>query len=389
MSSDNGNSWSPVAGNLEQNENGSGDGPAVNWVSIVNVSGKKLYIAGTSTGLYSTSFINGKYTVWTQESPELIGNSVVHMLDVRQSDRSVAVATHGLGAFTANINSVYSLPDKPELVYPANDTGGVMNNVLFKWKPVVGAVFYKIELSTQEDFSIITQSFEGLKETQAYINIPIELQTIYYWRVVTINSGGISEPSETRNFITAAPPPVLNFPEHTATDIPTDTELAWSFQPCCTSYHVQLSSSLSFGSGMIADTVVSSSPLSIIGLEPNKRYYWRVASIDSWGEGPYSKTNNFRTKGSSGIVTQSNSKIEIYPMPIKETMQLNFSIDNPGLCSIFLVSFDLKIRKQLFNGYLETQSNSMKFDVSGLFPGFYTLIISTSKNIQTKSIIVN
>lgn len=99
--SDGGTSWVDISGNLEQNADGSGNGPSVRWVNSVVVSGTTTYFAGTSTGLYSTSNLNGLNTVWSQEGSSVIGNVVCSMIQTRDSDGLVAVATHGAGIYTA------------------------------------------------------------------------------------------------------------------------------------------------------------------------------------------------------------------------------------------------------------------------------------------------
>ncbi len=106
--SDAGNSWASIGGNLEQNTDGSGDGPSCRWASILHVGNSIVYMVGTSTGLYATSLLNGVSTVWVQEGASTIGNNIVDMIDVRQSDGFVAVGTHGAGVFSGNITSAVS-----------------------------------------------------------------------------------------------------------------------------------------------------------------------------------------------------------------------------------------------------------------------------------------
>ena len=48
---DGGTTWKKVAGNLEQNATGSGNGPSCRWVEIMKVSDGTVYAIGTSTGL--------------------------------------------------------------------------------------------------------------------------------------------------------------------------------------------------------------------------------------------------------------------------------------------------------------------------------------------------
>ena len=104
-SSDGGSTWSDISGNLEQNSDGSGNGPSVRAALILKHKNTQMYFVGTSTGLYSTTSLNGASTTWVQESAESIGNVVVDGLVGRQSDGYIAVATHGAGVFTVNFNS--------------------------------------------------------------------------------------------------------------------------------------------------------------------------------------------------------------------------------------------------------------------------------------------
>lgn len=101
---DGGTSWKKVAGNLEQNANGSGNGPSCRWAAFLDEgNGKTTYFLATSIGLYSTDTLIDNGTVWVQEGASSIGNAVVDMIDVRSSDKAVVVGTHGYGMFTANM----------------------------------------------------------------------------------------------------------------------------------------------------------------------------------------------------------------------------------------------------------------------------------------------
>lgn len=106
-STDGGDSFEDISGTLEENPSGEGNGPSVRWVTIIPINdGSKSYMAGTSTGLYSTSLINGQSTNWEIESAEGIGNAVVNMIDYRRADGKIVAATHGRGMFTAQVNNV-------------------------------------------------------------------------------------------------------------------------------------------------------------------------------------------------------------------------------------------------------------------------------------------
>lgn len=105
LTTDAGETWSAVGGNLEPNATtGVGAGPSCRWFSFLHRGSTTLYMVGTSTGLYSTISLNGTGTIWTREAT--IGNTVVDMIDVRQSDGFVAVATHGSGVYMTTIETL-------------------------------------------------------------------------------------------------------------------------------------------------------------------------------------------------------------------------------------------------------------------------------------------
>lgn len=103
---DGGTTWTAIAGNLEQNPDGSGNGPSTRWVTILpsQNGGKTKYFVGTSTGLYAASTLQGNQTTWLKEGQTSIGNVPVDMVLSRAVDNLVVVGTHGNGVFSVNYN---------------------------------------------------------------------------------------------------------------------------------------------------------------------------------------------------------------------------------------------------------------------------------------------
>ena len=95
-----GSTWSNVEGNLAGIS-----GPSCRTAQILPFGGTTTYLLGTSTGLYSTTVLDGSSTVWVQEGSSVIGNVVVGALDTRTVDGRVVVGTHGAGAFSGVISA--------------------------------------------------------------------------------------------------------------------------------------------------------------------------------------------------------------------------------------------------------------------------------------------
>jgi hypothetical protein len=139
-SDDGGTTWQKVAGNLEAAATGLGNGPSVRCVRIMPVAGGNVYLAATSTGIYATSLLDGLNTVWTQLGTGTIGNAICDMIDFRQTDGLVVVATHGHGIFTANILDVN------DIVSVTNITANKLNALRVFPNPAVSGTTIKYTL---------------------------------------------------------------------------------------------------------------------------------------------------------------------------------------------------------------------------------------------------
>ena len=105
MSLDAGATWQAVGGNLEEFPDGSGSGPSLRWLAVLPVKDGEWLFAATSSGLFSTTRIDGMQTEWTRESAGGIGAVCVDHVDARVVDGSVVVATQGHGVWSARIES--------------------------------------------------------------------------------------------------------------------------------------------------------------------------------------------------------------------------------------------------------------------------------------------
>jgi len=116
FSSNGGASFRDVSGNLEENPDGKGAGPACHVVKIIrDQQNNPIYLVGTTSGLYSTIGLPGAATIWNRESTDLIGNCSVRDIDYRGHDGLLVVGTHGCGSFSTHIDKVASTPESEDL----------------------------------------------------------------------------------------------------------------------------------------------------------------------------------------------------------------------------------------------------------------------------------
>ena len=178
-STDAGATWQKVAGNLEQSDTGSGNGPSLRSISVLPITADSTaYFVGTSVGLYHTSQINGVDTEWTPVSLDGIGTAVVEMVETRTLDKLVVVGTHGNGVFTANT------PADPAIGIQTNNTSGM--SVSFYPNPTSNQLFVSCPtLTSNARLSIyssagIVVAQKILHSTQSNIDISHLPNGIYY-----------------------------------------------------------------------------------------------------------------------------------------------------------------------------------------------------------------
>jgi hypothetical protein len=140
-----GQTWTAIGGNLEQNPDGTGNGPSCRWASILNVSGVVKVYVGTSTGLYTTdlprggsgvgsSVGSGANTRWVQEGASVIGNAVVSMVCTRNSDGFVAACTHGNGVFSSTAELTQTDITGDDVVLQQNFPNPLVTTTTFRYK---------------------------------------------------------------------------------------------------------------------------------------------------------------------------------------------------------------------------------------------------------------
>lgn len=98
-SSDGGQSWSEVEGNLS-----GPDAPSIRSAAILPQSNlnQTTYYLGTSVGVYSTTSLDGSNTAWVQEGPNTIGTVVADQVQARSADGRVITGTHANGVFSTS-----------------------------------------------------------------------------------------------------------------------------------------------------------------------------------------------------------------------------------------------------------------------------------------------
>ena len=285
--SSDGSTFTQIEGNLQGSV--SAPGSSIRSSAITNVKGEKVYVVGTTTGVYISTSIDGNNTTWIEEGKTTIGNSIVNALSYRESDTHIAVGTHGRGAFYGKASGdAQPIPDIVTLISPTNTDENVSVNTQFNWNASTNAQFYELEVSSNSFFStgVIRQS--NITTTNYTLSTSLKGLTQYFWRVRAVNATGKSVFSNISSFTTSAIAPLISFPTNLETNISISPILKWENISGISRYQVQLSSDIAF-STVEHDVLVDSASIRISNLTDNQNYFWRVRInqndiISSWSE---------------------------------------------------------------------------------------------------------
>jgi uncharacterized lipoprotein YddW (UPF0748 family) len=235
---------------------------------------------------------------------------------------------------------------KPILTYPVKNADEITLDPVFLWAKVPGASMYKIQISTESDFSFVL--FESTVNSP-FFHLPqiLKNQKSYYWRVNSANSEGISEWSEILEFNTESfSAPLLSFPDDKSINQQISMIFKWNKAPDISKYNIQISTDSLFAIKIFSDTIFNDTIKIISGLKNNKLYFWRVGSLTLENNIKYSKVWSFKTFDRAPLSFKLLSPVKndtlnlIFPRkPV--TFRWNKSVD-PDEGDNVIYSFSLK-----------------------------------------------
>jgi len=137
--------------------------------------------------------------------------------------------------------------------------------------------------------------FDAITTSSSFIpSSPLSANRTYYWRVSRLRRGrGIQSMVGCQHFLTRLPAPALIVPANAGGVNATPLTFEWEKVIGATGYYIQISTSSSFKTYVLATKVQSSSYSR--ALTKGKKYYWRVYAKGTYSS-VWSEIRNFITK---------------------------------------------------------------------------------------------
>ncbi|MFZ4590290.1 MAG: dockerin type I domain-containing protein [Ignavibacteria bacterium] len=215
---------------------------------------------------------------------------------------SVNVGGEGLWSTVFNFTTTIGAPAAPVLVSPPNNSTGASLTPILDWNNVIGATSYRVQLSLSPSFTTTIVNQVTGANSQYQVFPALNFNTTYYWRANATNAGGTSTWSEVWQFTTMISPPLaptLLLPVNNATGVSLTPFMDWTDVSGAVTYRLQVATNNTFTNVVYNNVAITTSGFTLPSgyLIGSTQYFWRVAAINSGGQGPYSNpTFSFTTR---------------------------------------------------------------------------------------------
>jgi len=208
----------------------------------------------------------------------------------------------GIPTATAQSGSISIIgpPTPPSLISPADNSIGVSNSPTLTWAASAGANSYRLQVSTDNNFSSTLVDSSGIVTTSLAFS-GLTPGTSCYWRVAAKNVAGYSSYSTVRQFTTEFVPasPLLVSPLQYAVGVTRSPILVWKRSLGALTYRLQFSTDSTFASTMLDSAGVVDSSVAFTNLLAYTKYYWRVNATNTYGTSSFSPFRAFTTGNAS------------------------------------------------------------------------------------------
>ncbi|MEJ5245830.1 MAG: right-handed parallel beta-helix repeat-containing protein, partial [Bacteroidota bacterium] len=291
--------------------------PTLTWDAYPTATGYKIQVSTSST--FATTIVNETVTGTSRALSNLqyLTTYYWRVKSVRGSEESDWSA---VWSFTTVNQPLVA----PVLSSPANNSTNVAISPTLQWNAAATATGYIVQVSTSSTFAttIVNETVTGT--SRALSNL--QYLTTYYWRVKSVRGSEESDWSAVWSFTTVNQPlvaPVLSSPANNAIDVAISPTLQWNAAATATGYIVQVSTSSTFATTIVNETVTGTSR-ALSNLQYLTTYYWRVKSVRGSEESDWSAVWSFTTE--SGVITQTFPLVNGWNMISANVEPLNGSI---------------------------------------------------------------
>ncbi len=205
----------------------------------------------------------------------------------------------------SGFTTIIQAPVTPLLHGPAEGENDVGVPVTLTWLAVARAAAYEVQLSPESLFvppwirdTVVTDTSLTAEGLGSF--------TTYYWRVRSLNAGGLSIYSAFNRFRTILAAPVPTAPVRGSSQF-SSVSFIWEASPPATIYHLQCGPDSGFPSVAFEDSMIAGTSIAVFSLQTDTTLYWRVRARHPESTSPWSPAGFFVTTPDTFSITTTSA----------------------------------------------------------------------------------
>jgi transposase-like protein len=198
-------------------------------------------------------------------------------------------AGYGPSSPVWSFTTVPPLPAAPVLQAPPNNAVDVPLSTTLQWAAAAGAATYRLQVATDTAFTNRIVDDSSLTGTSRQVG-PLQVNTVYYWRVGGRNAAGGGPWSSRFRFTSSAAPPVplQSSPVDGAVRVDRSARFVWAPVAGATAYHLQVGADAGFAGLLVNDSTITDTVRVPAQLPYGARLWWRIRSRNTAGRSAFS-----------------------------------------------------------------------------------------------------
>gem|GEM_PF-173882 len=292
---------------------------------------------------------------------------------------------------TLSFSTLPEIPNAPIQVSPADSVTDLSTDLTFKWRDAEISSDYRFQLSVTKNFYEKTDTL--IKSDTSFTVSDLKFNQTYYWRVQTINKGGVSKWSKVRLFKTQVDlpgiPELIAPQAHISVD-PFVNRFVWSKADRASTYRFQLSNTSGFESVLKDSSGFVIQTLENVPLPENTTLFWRVQANNKAGAGAWSAVQEIKTSIATSIESEALPKNyamdQNYPNPFNPSTTIKYALPKAERVSITVFNMIGQKVAVLVDKRQEAGFHSITFNASNLASGMYIYRIKAGSFSQIKKL---
>lgn len=172
--------------------------PSFSWTSSLGAASYRLQVS-SDVAFVSLAVDQGGLLTTSATPAVTLTSSTVYFWRVIAESTSNTTATGAPWAFTTAAG-----PGSFTQVAPTNAATGVSTLPTFSWNPSTGATSYRLQVSTDFNFTTVTIDQSGINALFFTPTTALQGATVYYWKVTAVGPSGSTTASPSPLFFTTS-----------------------------------------------------------------------------------------------------------------------------------------------------------------------------------------